>query len=119
MLMGMLIWVVSLGQSNVAHTTSSISRFSECPRKGHLDQDLRVWDFLKKPPNRIFIVDSGDPFISGGKKGLGLDFTKEIGDLYLDAAKEIDANLLEPLIDEIAISVFVNSDHGHDKVTRR
>ena len=31
MLMGILIWVVGLGRSDVAHATSSLSRFSACP----------------------------------------------------------------------------------------
>ena len=31
MLMGTLIWVVGLGISNVAHATSSLSRFYTCP----------------------------------------------------------------------------------------
>ena len=31
MLMGILIWVVGLGISDMAHATSSLSRFSACP----------------------------------------------------------------------------------------
>ena len=31
-LMGILIWVVGLGRSDVAHVTSSLSRLSACPR---------------------------------------------------------------------------------------
>ena len=32
MLMGTLIWVVGLGRSDVTHATSSLSKFSACPR---------------------------------------------------------------------------------------
>ena len=38
---------------------------------------------------------------------------------YPDAVEEIDANLPTPLVDELAITMFVDSDHAHDKVTRR
>jgi hypothetical protein len=50
---------------------------------------------------------------------LSRDFTKELGDQYPGAFEEIDANLPKPLIDEIEITVFVDSDHAHDKVSRR
>ena len=55
----------------------------------------------------------------GGEEELGKDFTQELGDLYPDAAEELDANLPTPLVEDISITVFVNSNHGHDKVTRR
>jgi hypothetical protein len=31
----------------------------------------------------------------------------------------VDADAPEPLIDELAITVFVDSNHAHDKITRR
>ena len=39
--------------------------------------------------------------------------------MYPDAAEELDANLPTPLVEEISITVFVDSDHGHDKVRLR
>ena len=39
--------------------------------------------------------------------------------MYPDAAEELDANLPPPLVEEISITAFVDSDHAHDKVTRR
>jgi hypothetical protein len=38
MLMGILVWVVTIGRINVAHSTSSLSRFTACPQKGHQDR---------------------------------------------------------------------------------
>ena len=55
----------------------------------------------------------------GGEEALGKEFTQDLGALYLDAAKELDANIPTPLVEEISITVFVNSNHGHNKVTRR
>ena len=55
--------------------------------------------------------------MKGGEEALGKDFTQELGTLYPDAAEELDANLPTPLVEEISITVFVDSDHGHDKVT--
>jgi hypothetical protein len=115
----MLVWVVTIGRIDVCHATSSLSRFSACPRKGHLDRLLRVFGYLKKRPNRRIVVDSRDPIRRGGEDGLGKDFTKEFESQYPDACEELDVNLPRTLIDEMEITVFVDSDHAHDKVSRR
>jgi hypothetical protein len=64
-------------------------------------------------------VDSRDPIYRGGGDTLAKDFTKELKEQYLDAFKEVDVNLPCPLVDEMDITVFVDSDHAHDKVSRR
>ena len=119
MLIGMLNWVVGIGRFDVAHATASLSRFSACPRQGHLDRALRVFGYLKKRPNCRYVVDSRDPIYHGGEKALETDFREVFGKSYPDAREEVDQNVPEPLVDELAITVFVDSDHGHDKVTRR
>ena len=119
MLMGTLIWVVGIGRSDVAHATSSLSRFSAYPIEEHLARALRVFGSLKKRPNRRYVVNSRDQILRGGKEALVKDFTQELGALYTDDSEELDANLPMPLVREISITVFVNSDHGHNKVTRR
>ncbi len=119
MLMGILVWVVTIGRIDVAHSTSSLSRFTACPRQGHEDRALRVFGYLKKRPNRRIVVDSRDPICRGGEDALDLDFTKDLATNYPDAFEEIDVNLQKALIDEMEITVFVDSDHAHDKVSRR
>ena len=44
MLIGMLNWIVCIGRMDVAFATSSLSRFTACPRKGHMDQVLQSLD---------------------------------------------------------------------------
>ncbi len=61
MLIGMLVWVITIGRIDVAHVTSSLSRFTACPRQGHLERLLRVSGYLKKRPNRRIVVDSQEP----------------------------------------------------------
>eukprot|EP00957_Ditylum_brightwellii_P001431 111877-Ditylum_brightwellii.AAC.1 len=100
MLIGMLNWIVCLG------------------RKGHLDQVLCVLGYLKRNKNHRVIVDSRDPIIEGDKDVLGKDFSKTFQEFYPDAAEEIDCKIPVPMIDEIKITAFVDSDHAHDKVTR-
>jgi hypothetical protein len=119
MLIGMLVWIVTIGRIDVAPATSSLSRFTACPRQGHLDRALRVFGYLKKRPNRRIVVDSRDPTLIGGQDALDLDYTEEFNDQYPEAFEEIDCNAPTPLVGEMEITVFVDSDHAHDKITRK
>jgi hypothetical protein len=47
------------------------------------------------------------------------DYVRELQELYPDPHEKADLNVLEPLIDEMAITVFLDLDHAYDKVTRR
>ena len=119
MLIGMLNWIVVLGRIDIGYATASLSRFTACPRDGHMKRVLRVFGYLKKNKNHRIIVDSRDPILIGGKDSLEKDFTKIFEDSYPDASEEIDVKLPIPLIDEIEITGFVDSDHAHDRITRR
>ena len=56
----------------------------------------------------------------GGKDALALDFVEMFKNNYPDVAEEeIDSKVPAPMIDELDITAFVNSDHAHDKNTRR
>ena len=65
------------------------------------------------------MVDSRDPIFLGGEEDFERDYAEELQDSYPDACEEIDAKIPEPLVDEMEVTVFVDSDHAHDKVTRR
>ena len=64
-------------------------------------------------------MDSWDPIITRGECESGDMMAERLQSDYPDAVEAIDANLPAALIDELAITVFVDSDHAHDKVTRR
>ena len=119
MLIGMLNWIVCLGRMDVAFAVTSLSRFSACPRKGHLSRLLRIFGFLKKYKNRRIVINSDDPIVIGGKDVLKLNFQDLLQSQYPDATEEIDCKVPKPLVAEMDITVFVDSDHAHDKVTRR
>ena len=84
-----------------------------------MERSLKVFGYLKKRPNRRICVDSRDPILHGFEKELEKDFSKSLGMEYPESSEEIDSNLPRPMIDEISITAFVDSDHAHDKVTRR
>ena len=119
MLIGIMNWVVTIGRLDIAYATMSLSRFSACPRRGHLERALKVFGYLKKRPNRRICVDSRDPLLLGFEAELEKDYSTSLRKDYPESTEEIDAQLPAPLVEEISITTFVDSDHAHDKITRR
>jgi hypothetical protein len=105
MLIGMLVWVVAIGRKDIAHATTSLSRFTACPWQGHLEPLFRVFGYLKKQPNQRIVVDSWEPIYEGGQDALDMDYTEELGDQYREAHKEIDTNAPNPLVEGKEITV--------------
>ena len=63
-------------------------------------------------------TSSNPDFLDSGN-AMDQDFTKILEGRYPWATEELDQDLPEPLIDEISITCFVDSDFGHDTQTRR
>ena len=115
----MLNWIVGIGWFDIAHATSSLARFATCPRKEHLDSSLRVFGYLKKYPNKRIVLDSWDPIVTGGDLSCHSKHMENFKEEYPEAVDEIDDYLPPPLVDDLAITVFVDSNHTHDEVTRQ
>ena len=64
-------------------------------------------------------MDSRDPIFSGAEEALEANQFEGLREEYPDAMEEVDNDLPEPLIDEIMVTLMVDSDHAHNKVTRR
>ena len=119
MLIGILVWVVTIGCIDIAHATSSLSRFTSAPRKGHLSRLLILFGYLKRRPNKTIIVDSRDPIYRGGENLISKDYMQVLNSMYLDAREELDSESPKSMVDEMKITVFVDSYHAHDKISRR
>lgn len=121
MLIGMLNWIVTIGRLDIAFATSSLSRFVASPRRGHMDRALYIFGYLKKRPNRRIRIDSRDPIIvkNGAESQSEIDYKDKFKDQYPDAEESLDEKVPKPLLNELQITAYVDSDHAHDKATRR
>jgi hypothetical protein len=118
MLLGMLQWLVQIGRPELSAVVSSLNRFGACPREAHLDLAVRVFGYLKTCPDRQIAIDwhpmqfrRQDP-----------NFSKLLPDFlldYPDAKEEIDESFPPPFGPVLETTVLVDSDHAHDKLTRR
>lgn len=118
-MIGILNWIVALGRMDIAYATASLARFVAAPRQTHLQHAKYVFGYLKKCPNKRMIVDSRDPIYEYGEQFLSRDYYRKMRNIYPNAVEEIDDEFPDPLMAEIPITVFVDADHAHDKVTRR
>ena len=65
------------------------------------------------------VVDSRDLIITELDFSAHSKIMEYFKEEYVKALEEIDADLPNPLVEEMGITVFVDSDHNHDKATCR
>ena len=116
-LLGSYQWLLTCGRFDIAYAVCSLSRFQIAPRIGHLQQAVKVLGYLKKYKKRGYVINPKPP-------NFDLDATEvptpqDFGSQYHYFSEEIDPRFPEALIEEMETNVFVDSDHGHDKVTGR
>ena len=110
----MLRWAVELGRVDILLEVALLSQYLANPRKGHLDQVYHVFGYLKQVGKRIIYMDPSYPHISEER------FTKfDWEEFYKEAEEAISPNAPEPRGRPIELHIFVDSDNGEDKMTRR
>lgn len=65
------------------------------------------------------MVDSRKPRVIKGQEAIEFELIDAMRAFYPGAKEELDANLPKSLVPELPVTVYVDSDHAHDKVTRR
>jgi hypothetical protein len=115
-MIGIGTWCVQLGRTDICYGICSLSRFAAAPRVGHLQRLRRLMGYLKLNPKRYIVMDYNDPVLPEPKTKTNVE---EFRQVYPDAHEVIDPHSPEALIDEMEINIFVDSDHAHDKKSRR
>ena len=98
---------------DITFSVASLNRFSAHPREGHLKRAIKMYGYLKKYPKKGYVIDPRDPVVNIKYDAMTPDF----GSQYSDFVEEQDPKVSEPLMKELTVSIFVDSNHGHDKIT--
>ena len=61
---GICQWICTAGRLDIAFAVSSLSRFSQAPREGHLERTHKILGYLKKYTKRGYIIDPRDPILN-------------------------------------------------------
>ena len=113
---GILRWMVELGRIDICCEVSMLSSYLALPREGHLDQIFHIFAYLKYHHNTELVFDPSIPEISGQ------DFEKQNweGTIYGDdLVEEKPPNRPKSRGNGMRMTVYVDSDHAGDSVTRR
>ena len=93
-LIGVLHWIVELGQVDICLEVSMMSSHLALPREGHLEQVLHIFSHLKKYHNVELIYDPSDPIIDESMWEAKDWASSEFG--HLEGKEEVPPNMPEP-----------------------
>jgi hypothetical protein len=113
-LIGVLRWICELGRVDILMPVSLLSRFLAAPRKGHLEQALHVFAYLKRYNRSTMVFDDTEPSFDESRF-IKADWMSS----YPDAMEVIPPNAPEARGREVTLSCFVDADHAACRVTRR
>jgi hypothetical protein len=114
MSIGMLVRVVTTVRIYVAHNMRRLLHQDTQLTRG-CDISTNCSEFS----NRRIVIDYQGPIYRRGKDALNMEYTEELKDQYLEAHEKFNMNAPSLLVDEMDITVFVDSDHTHDQVMRK
>jgi len=116
-IIGICQWLIVAGRFDINYAVSSLSRYAAAPREEHLVMAKKVLGYLKKYPKRGYVVNPEPPIISAEYQKM--EIVQDFGGQYSYYTEDLDPRFPEPLLDELAINVFADADHAHDKITGR
>ena len=93
-LIGILRWIVELGQVDVCLEVSMMSSHLALPREGHLEQVLHIFAYLKKYHNTELVYDPSDPVVDEYVFKRRDWVSSEFG--HVEGKEEFPANFPEP-----------------------
>jgi hypothetical protein len=116
-IIGVCQWLVVAGRFDINYAVSSLSRFAAAPREGHLILARKIFGYLRKYPNRGYVINPDPPKIDLKYETVTLQ--QDFGGQYHYFKEELDPRFPKPLLQELSINMFCDSDHAHDKTTGR
>lgn len=113
-LIGVLRWICELGRIDILVDVAMMSRFLAAPRKGHLEQVLHIFAYLKRYDKSSMVFDDTMPVYDESR------FSKcDWSENYPGAKEVIPPNAPAPRGKEVSTTCFVDADHAGCRVTRR
>ena len=103
--------MVDMGRIDISVKVSQISSFLAIPRQGHLVNTLHIMSYLKIKHNSRLVLDTSYPGIDMSEFKSNENWAPFYG--CVQEAKTLNAP--KPLGKEVALRMFVDSDHAGDK----
>jgi len=117
-LIGVLCWIVELGRVGLDVQVSMMSLHMALPREGHLKEIYHIFAYLKAHLNTEMVFDLTPPVIDMNlfeRQGQDWSFSPYGCD---GLTEELPSDMPKSLGPSMTLSVYVDSDHEGDLVTR-
>ena len=109
---GVLRWMVELGRLDICTEVSMLAAYSAAPRQGHFGAMLHLFSYLKTHPRCKLVFDAS--YVEHENEP-ACDWK----DAYGDVKELIPSDLPEPRGKPVQTTMFVDSDHAGDAISRR
>ena len=116
-LIGILRWIVKLGRVDICLEVSMMSSHLALPRKGHMEQVMQIFGYVRKYHNAELVFDPSDPMINEQDFERKDWASSEFG--HVEGKEDLPPNTPEPRGLGFTIVAKVDDDHASDTVTRR
>ena len=117
-LIGELRWAIEIGRVDIHTEVSMLSAYQASPRRGHLEQVIHIYGYLKKYEKLTLYFDPQVPIL-----GDIADFDSHTPEIfreqYRDAEEQIPENMPKPRGRMVATTAYVDASHAANKMTRR
>ena len=121
-LIGILRWSCELGRVDILFETQILSQYMARPRLGHLEQAIHMFKYLEEHRRTWMVMDPCHfEVVWTPIKGevSPEERARVMRTLYPDATLNTPPRAPEPRGRIVYISMFVDSDHASNKITRR
>ena len=105
---------VEIGRVDILLEVSLLSQHLALPREGHLEQVIHIMGYINDHKKLRLMFDKGMPTLNNK-----MFKTYDWEDFYKDAKEQIPPNMPEARGLPVEVSVFVDADHGGNKIHRR
>jgi len=115
-LVGAAQWIITLGRLDILYTVTTMSRFNQTPRQGHLDRMLRLYGYLKFHSTLgISMIPTVSSFPTTATEFVPQQWKEQ----YPNAHEEVPTDAPTPLGRPVNLTVHVDASHASNLVNRR
>jgi hypothetical protein len=107
--------MIVLGRFDISYATSAMGRFNILPREVHMKAVKRILSNLETFPKGRLIIDTTYPDHSI----FPVEDHSNWSEFYPDAEEEISSDFSASKGSKVRMTVYVDTYHAHDLVTRR
>ena len=116
-MIGILRWATEIGRVDILTELSLLSAYQASPRRGHMEQVIHIFAFLKKNPKLTLYFDADEPSID---PSIFVGNTPEaFQEIYRDAKDELPPHMPEPRGRQVTTTAYVDASHAANRKTRR